>query len=131
MNDNQNAAIASVMIAEKILGIENSLEVVFKDNQYFSDNEISAVFLKEGYNVVFKNAYLENASLIEVMITGFHEVRHAYQCIQIEYGQKLPFKYKDSQLTIKEWKNHYIIISIGMFGIAIINSIKFLILTMN
>lgn len=107
MIDKQNAAIASVRITEKILGIKNSIEVVFKDDQYFNDTEISAVFLKEGYYIVFNNAYLENASIIEIMITGFHEVRHAYQYMQIEYGQKLPFKYKDSQLTIKEWKKDF------------------------
>lgn len=104
MIDKQNAAIASVRIAEKILGIDNSVEIIFRDNEYFKDTEISAVFLKEGYYIVFNNGYLENASIIEIMITGFHEVRHAYQYIQIEYGQKLTFKYKDDQISIDEWK---------------------------
>ena len=41
------------------------------------------------------------------MITGFHEVRHACQFMQIEYEQKLPFKYKEDQLTINEWKKDF------------------------
>ena len=63
MIDNQNAAISSVRIAEKILGIDNSLEVVFKNSQYFSEIDISAVFIKEGYYIVFNNSFLEKASL--------------------------------------------------------------------
>lgn len=107
MIDKQNAAIASVKIAEKIIGIDNSLEVVFKDNQYFNDTEISAVFLKEGYYVVFNNAYLENVSIIEIMITGFHEVKHAYQYMQIEYGEMFQLKFKDGKETINEWKKDF------------------------
>lgn len=82
MIDNQNAAIASVRIAEKVLEIEKSLEVVIKDNQYFNNTEISVVFLKEGYYIVFNNEYLENVSIIEIMITGFHEARYTYQYMQ-------------------------------------------------
>ena len=96
------SAISSVRIAEKILGIDNSLEVVFKNSQYFSEKDISAVFVKEGYYIVFNNSFLENASLLEIMITGFHETRHAYQYMQIEYGNKIPFKYQDKQDVLND-----------------------------
>ncbi|MDD3383985.1 MAG: hypothetical protein PHX46_04165 [Bacilli bacterium] len=102
MYKKQNNAIAAARITEKILGIDNSLEVVFKDHQYFSEKDISAVFVKEGYIIVFNNSFLENASLPEIMITGFHETRHAYQYMQIEYGTKIPFRYQDKQDVLND-----------------------------
>lgn len=107
MINKQNNANISVKITEKILGVDNSLEVVFKDHQYFSEKDISAVFIKEGYYIVFNKSSLSEASLPEIMITGFHETRHAYQYMQIEYGKKLPFKYQDEQNVLDDWKNDF------------------------
>lgn len=89
------------------MGFDNSIEVLFRDNHYFKDDEVFATFLKEGYYIVFNTKYLDSSSLTEIMITGFHETRHAYQYIQIELGNELPFKYKDNQLTLKEWKKDF------------------------
>lgn len=107
MINKQNNANISVKITEKILGVDNSLEVIFKDPQYFSENDVSAVFIKEGYYIVFNNSFLSKATLPEIMITGFHETRHAYQYMQIEYGKKLPFKYQDEQNVLDDWKKDF------------------------
>ncbi len=105
--DQQSNVLASVRIAEKILGVDNSLEVIFKDPQYFSEKDVSAVFIKEGYYIVFNNYFISSASLPEIMITGFHETRHAYQYMQIEYGKKIPFKYQDEQNVLDDWKKDF------------------------
>lgn len=107
MSARRSNAISSVRIAEKILGIDNSLEVVFKNSQYFSEIDISAVFIKEGYYIVFNNSFLNKASLLEIMITAFHETRHAYQYLQIEYSKKLPFKFQDEQNVLDGWRKDF------------------------
>ena len=100
-------ATASIRIAEKIFRIDNSLEVVFKNCKFFSDKDISATFIKDGYYIVFNTLFLRNASLLEIIITGFHEIRHAYQYMQIEYGKELPFKYQDAQYILDDWKKDF------------------------
>ena len=64
MTEKQSNAIVSVIIAEKVLGIENSLEVVFKDYHYFEDYKVSAIFIKEGYTIVFNNVFLNIAETL-------------------------------------------------------------------
>jgi len=103
----QRNSIVSIKVAEKILGMENTLEVLFMDYYYFLNNDISAMFIKEGFYIVFNNSFLSKATLPEIMITGFHETRHAYQYMQIEYGKKLPFKYQDEQNVLDDWKNDF------------------------
>jgi len=105
--DTKKVAIFSVHLAEKILGIEDSLEVIFKENSGFVQEDISAAFIKKGYYIAFNESFLKSASPIEIMITGFHEVRHAYQYMQIEYGNKLPFKYRDDPGIINEWEKNF------------------------
>ncbi|HHX70593.1 MAG TPA: hypothetical protein GX708_21390 [Gallicola sp.] len=98
----QNYAILSVEIAKKILGI-NNIEVVIKDNYYFNCPDISAVFMKESFSIVFNNTFIENASLPEIMITGFHEARHVYQYMQIQFGEVIYFKRLEEQTTLNGW----------------------------
>ncbi|HHX68290.1 MAG TPA: hypothetical protein GX708_09600 [Gallicola sp.] len=107
MDKKQNTAIAFLRVAEKILGIKNNIKIEFNNNIYFQNNDLSAMFIKEGYNIVFNNLFIEKASLIEIMITGFHEARHAYQYMQIEFGNKHQFKYPELQSTLIEWKKDF------------------------
>lgn len=107
MSDKRSYATSSVRISEKILGIDNSLEVVFKDHRYFSEKDIAAVFIKEGHYIVFNKTFLNEASLPEIMVTGFHETRHAYQYMQIEYGSKLPFQFKEEQAVLDKLKKNF------------------------
>lgn len=107
MLDKKQNFIYSVKIAESILGIKNSIEVVFKENKNFLEFEITAMFVKECLYIVVNKDFLQSASLIEIMITGFHEVRHAYQYMQVSLGKDYVFKHPENQNTLIEWKKDF------------------------
>ncbi|HHX67584.1 MAG TPA: hypothetical protein GX708_05950 [Gallicola sp.] len=95
--------ISLVNIAEKILGIEDTLEIVFKDKSYFRNSDISAVFITNGLYIVFNISFIVVATIPEILITCLHEVRHAYQYMQVNYRNNLQFKYKENNDIIKQW----------------------------
>lgn len=104
----ENIAIASIKVAERFLSTYDTLEVVFKDLQYFCQKDVSAIFIKEGYYIVFNNFFLENSSLIEIMITGFHEARHAYQYMQVEFFNKKMYKcIREELYIINKWEKDF------------------------
>ena len=108
MSSNHSYALFSVRIAEKILGIDNLIEVVFKDPHYFSGIDISAVFIIEGYYIIFNNSFLANASLFDIMITGFHEVRHAYQYMHVQlYNEKVRKHNNEELYLINKWEKDF------------------------
>lgn len=104
MNDKCLYAIKSVRIVEIILGFEINIEVIFKEDNYFSSPDISAVFIKDGHYIVFNNSFLKFATIPEIIITGFHEARHAYQNLQVEILNYFQFNFKEDVETINKWK---------------------------
>lgn len=110
-------AIMSVKIASKILDIpEDIAEVTFKGKEFFRENDVSGVFVKEGYWIVFNEEWVDKVNPFEIMVTGFHETRHAYQQLIIDHGPNVPcyndvpierierWRYEDESLIMPEGK---------------------------
>jgi len=77
--------------------------VQFFYNQNYSKRGINSVFLKEKYIIAFNEEWIEQASLLEIQITCFHETRHAFQwkCIN---GECLEDKAVDPEI-VDIWKS--------------------------
>ena len=76
--DNYEIAMTGVEIASKILGIKTP-EVRFFVNNDINNKGINAVFLKDDNIICFNETWLESVEWLEVMVTCFHESRHAFQ----------------------------------------------------
>lgn len=107
MTNNYYFAFVSVRIAENYLGISNYTEVLYKESVYFSEPNISSMFLQEGHYIVFNNSFLEKASMFEVMISGFHEARHAYQFFQVKFPNSNQLKFQEEESILKEWAKDF------------------------
>src|SRR5690554_5309684 len=77
--DNFELAMMGVKIASKILHI-NAPEVRFFIDKNSDERSINAVFNPELYVIAFNENWLDTVeNNLEVMVTCFHESRHAYQ----------------------------------------------------
>jgi len=76
--DNYEIAMTGVEIASKILGIKTP-EVRFFVNEDINNKGINAVFLRDDNIVGFNETWLKSVEWLEVMVTCFHESRHAFQ----------------------------------------------------
>lgn len=103
--DNYQLAMMGVKIASKILHI-NAPEVRFFIDKNSVERCISAVFNPELYLIAFNENWLENIeNNLEIMVTCFHESRHAFQYNIIKglyNGEDIV-----NEDTIKQWKQEF------------------------
>lgn len=91
----------AVSIASKILGIRK-VDVDFVDREFLNGKTITSMYLPDHDLILFNQDWLSVAKLEEVILTAFHETRHAYQMAQI---QGIPNMHKgESPETIAKWK---------------------------
>ena len=72
----------------------------------FESDEISAMFIPSSYSIMVKKLWMESANVVEIFIIICHEMRHAYQYMQINCQDGLG----ESQEIIARWKaefDHY------------------------
>jgi len=103
--DNYQLAMMGVKIASKILHI-NAPEVRFFIDKNSDERRINAVFNPELYVIAFNENWLDTVeNNLEVMVTCFHESRHAYQYNVIN---RL-YKGEDivNEDTIKHWEQEF------------------------
>jgi len=62
------------------------------------NKEITALFKFESYEIIFNEDWVLNVPWIEVMVTCFHETRHAYQSYSIKHG------INESKDILETWK---------------------------
>lgn len=105
--DNYIIAEQGVKEAASILEIKTPLVAVF-NNKDTNNRNINSIFLKDNYTICFNKVWLDSADPIEVLITCFHETRHAFQwntINEVYFGNE-----KIDKETIKIWEkemNHY------------------------
>ena len=90
----------AVQVASKLLDIpEPKIDLFYKTE--LLDTEITGVFKKENYSLFLNNKWVSVSSDIEIIITTFHEVRHAYQyyCIVNEINH--------TRQVLEEWKDNF------------------------
>ncbi len=95
--DNFEVAINGVKIVAKILNIPEP-HVSFFDPREVSNREITGMYLFETDEIVFNEEWVEKSPWIEVIITVFHETRHAYQ----DYCRRT--KSRESKDTLDKWE---------------------------
>ncbi|MGE4378585.1 MAG: hypothetical protein AB7E16_01575 [Candidatus Izemoplasmatales bacterium] len=103
--DNYQLTMMGVKIASEILRI-NAPEVRFFIDKNSDERSINAVFNPELYVIAFNENWLNAVeNNLEIMVTCFHESRHAYQYNVIKglyQGQDIV-----SEDTIKQWKQEF------------------------
>ncbi|HAX02700.1 MAG: hypothetical protein A2Y45_01325 [Tenericutes bacterium GWC2_34_14] len=101
--DNYEIAMTGVEIASKILGIKTP-EVRFFVNDDINKKDINAVFLRNDNIIGFNETWLESVEWLEVMVTCFHESRHAFQheVINNRYKGNIKIDSPTKELWVKE-----------------------------
>lgn len=81
--NNYEVSINGVKIVAKILNIPEP-QISFFDPKEGSNTEITGMYLFESDEIIFNEVWIEKSPWIEVIVTAFHETRHAYQryCIR-------------------------------------------------
>lgn len=93
-----------VAYASKELGIP-LLEVNFVSSELLGKTTITAMFLPDQNRILFNLDWLLEATPEEVLLTAFHETRHAYQKNQIE--AMTAGKNIESSEVIWKWKTDF------------------------
>jgi len=103
--DNFELAMVGVKIASKILHI-NAPEVRFFIDVKADDRSINAVFNPDLYVIGFNENWLNTVeNNLEVMVTCFHETRHAFQYNVISESYK--GKLNISEHIVKQWNQEF------------------------
>ena len=74
--NNLDAAILGVKLASKILEIPKP-KVFFVDDDNINKNMITGIFIYDDYEILFNETWVLNSEWIEIIVTAFHETRHA------------------------------------------------------
>jgi len=100
----EKETLYAVGIASKILGIVMP-DVDFVDSEILKGKTITSMYLPDHNLILFNQDWLSVAKLEEVILTAFHETRHAYQKAQID-GVPNPSQ-KENPETITKWKSEF------------------------
>jgi len=101
---NKRVARFGVTFASKELGIHPS-KVDFVPSVLFGQTTITAMYLPDHNTILFNENWLEGAKPEEVLMTAFHETRHAYQKSQIDGMYNLI--QNEGPETIAKWKHEF------------------------
>jgi len=99
---NYEVAIESVITIAKYLKIDIP-EVYFEKDEEFPRRDVSAFFLYDENYIVYNKDWLKDATSLEIVITAFHEVRHAYQAYSIKNNVN------EDPETLKRWEEEFVI----------------------
>ena len=100
----ETEAIYSVTIATKLLGI-SKVDIEFVDSEFLKGKTITSMYLPDYNLILFNQDWLATARLEEVILTAFHETRHAYQKAQIE--GVLYINKREKPETVMKWKQEF------------------------
>lgn len=95
--NNHQVAINGVKIVAKILNIPVP-NISFFDPSEISNNEITGMYLFESDEIIFNEEWIAKSQWIEVIVTAFHETRHAYQ------GYCIKTRSIESKDTLDKWE---------------------------
>lgn len=99
----KDIAILGVQIASKELDL-SEIEIEFKDNAFFYNPDINAMFIQSTYTIVFNNDWIEQAHELEILKCAFHETRHAYQRACIDFPDVMNH---DDEKVVAKWKEEF------------------------
>lgn len=97
----QELAIIMVEYASRILRMSD-IKVFFEPKTKFVYEDCSAAFDDKCYYITFNLDWMAAASEEQIILTAFHETRHAYQKANIDFPEY--FAGKESSETIEKWR---------------------------
>lgn len=98
--NNIEIAIKGIKIASNLLNIPEP-SIYFVSSDELPNKEVTAVFRHKNYEVIFNEDWLAEVPWIEVMVTCFHESRHAYQAYSINN------EVNENDITLTLWKKEF------------------------
>ena len=92
------------MYASKVMGIEPDIfEVVFAHESQMPNKEVFATSDRKTYVIYFNSEMVEERDYQEITITAFHETRHLYQVMVVEFSSKMNLTSYEKKI-LKDWK---------------------------
>lgn len=98
--NNIEIALKGIKIASNLLNITEP-SIYFVSSDELPNKEVTAVFRHKNYEVIFNEDWLAEVPWIEVMVTCFHETRHAYQAYSVKN------RINESKETLTKWENDF------------------------
>lgn len=95
--DNFDVIISATRIVEKILNFPAPELFIIGQNQ-LPNSEITGMYKFDENEIIFNEDWLLRSDWTEVIITAFHEMRHAYQ------GYCIRTNSRESQETLNKWE---------------------------
>jgi len=92
--------LISIQSASKILNITPP-EVYFSSGSDFPNLEISSIYKHKENEIIFNEDWINRSNELEILVTAFHETRHAYQyhCIKTKSREEIE--------TINIWEKEF------------------------
>ncbi len=95
--DNFDVIISAVRIVEKILNFPAPELFIIEQNQ-LPNSEITGMYIFDENEIIFNEDWVLRSNWTEVIITAFHEMRHAYQ------GYCIRTQSREPQSTLDKWE---------------------------
>jgi hypothetical protein len=97
---NSKTALIGIQAASKILNITPP-EVYFASGSDFPNPEISSIYRHKNNEIIFNEDWINRSNELEILVTAFHETRHAYQyhCIKTKSREDIE--------TINVWEKEF------------------------
>lgn len=101
--NNINVIYSGAKIVSKILNFPVP-ELFIIEEKHLPDKEITGLYSFSNNEIVFNEDWIKRSEWIEVIITVFHEMRHAYQGFCINTNTR------ESEEILRKWKKKLMII---------------------
>lgn len=98
----RETARLGVIYASNKLGLEDGIEVLYRDRDFFQFDHQGAIFIPATYTIIFNTDWLNSIHDEEILRCAFHETRHAYQRACIDFPDMMVLDVEEE--TVKKWK---------------------------
>ena len=98
----KETARLGVIYASNKLGLEDGIEVLYRDRDFFQFDHQGAIFIPATYTIIFNTDWLNSIHDEEILRCAFHETRHAYQRACIDFPDMMVLDVEEE--TVKKWK---------------------------
>ncbi len=101
----KETARLGVIYASNKLGLEDGIEVLYRNRKFFQFDNQGAIFIPDTYTIVFNTDWLDSMHDQEILRCAFHETRHAYQRACLEFPKLMVVDVSNE--TLKKWKEEF------------------------
>ena len=98
----RETARLGVIYASNKLGLEDGIEVLYRDRDFLQFDHQGAIFIPATYTIIFNTDWLNSIHDEEILRCAFHETRHAYQRACIDFPDMMVLDVEEE--TVKKWK---------------------------